>query len=579
MQVRAMAAALLTAVAFGGVARAGDYTAVEIGHTGEMLRDSALSQDKLYVGSEEALLGRIACLMQDTDRLLARLHALPPSKSASAVAAKPVTEELGHVLSLALADSPELKPMHSELAVLAARTRQAGAPMDPMLSVMLMDVNAPEIPPEFTWKDTVMWKLDFGVSQTYMSYGKRRLKRSIAQLDEDITEWKLAEMERQVISEVTGMYFMMLRTNARLKVMDTNIELMKLLISLGEDKYSLGKTPQALVLNAQVQLTQMERERLDMQRMLDEQRTELAGMLGYPEGFDPAALTLSVAYPLPADVAWQEADLAASALDARPDYQELLAQQRQQQLMLEMAHRDYFPDYTLSADYKVQFKQPDMISAGVMFPLQLNKKERQDPAVQEAYAMLAMTNDEMQAKETGVRRDLSSLHVELDSQRQQIELYRTGLVPQARLALDSNIAAYTANMMDLSDLLMAQQALLNAELALEEGYLDYAEALAKVQVATAGAFDPSPYLTPLLNDTEPAVSLPPGLTPRTQAPETPFVEGLGLPEGASPSTGGESPEPGPEAAPPDDSQGEGGKQSDGGGPDDFYKPFQPRKHE
>ena len=491
----------------------------------------------------------------------------------------PVTEELGQVLSLALADSPELKPMHSELAVLAARTRQAGTLMDPMLSVMLMDVDMPEIPPEFNWKDTAMWKLNFGVSQTFMSYGKRRLKRSIAQLDEDITEWKLAEMERQVISEVTGMYFMMLRTNARLRVMDTNIELMKLLIDLAEDKYSLNKTPQALVLNAQVQLTQMERERLDMQRMLDEQRAELAGMLGYPEGFDPAALTLSAAYPLPVEVAWDEADLTASALDARPDYQELLAQQRQQELMLEMAHRDYFPDYTLSAGYDLRFKQRDMISAGVMFPLQLNKKERQDPAVQEAYAMLAMTNDEMQAKETGVRRDLSSLHVELDSQRQQIELYRTGLVPQARLALDSNIAAYTANMMDLSDLLMAQQALLNAELALEEGYLDYAEALAKVQVATAGAFDPSPYLTPLLNDTEPAVSLPPGLTPRTQAPETPFVEGLSLPEEASPRTGGESPEPSPEAAPPDDSQGKGGQQSDGSGRNDFYKPFQPRNHE
>ena len=30
----------------------------------------------------------------------------------------------------------------------------------------------------------------------------------------------------------------------------------------------------------------MERERLDMQQMLAEQQAMLAGMLGYPEGFD-----------------------------------------------------------------------------------------------------------------------------------------------------------------------------------------------------------------------------------------------------------------------------------------------------
>ena len=38
--------------------------------------------------------------------------------------------------------------MRSELAVLAAKTRQAGARMDPMLSMMWMDIRAPQFPPD-----------------------------------------------------------------------------------------------------------------------------------------------------------------------------------------------------------------------------------------------------------------------------------------------------------------------------------------------------------------------------------------------------------------------------------------------
>ena len=58
-------------------------------------------------------------------------------------------------------------------------------------------------------------------------------------------ELDLAEMERKVVGEVTDKYFELADAKARLRVMDTNIELMQLLVDLGEQKYGLGQTPQA----------------------------------------------------------------------------------------------------------------------------------------------------------------------------------------------------------------------------------------------------------------------------------------------------------------------------------------------
>jgi outer membrane protein, heavy metal efflux system len=560
---------------------------VVVGETGLTLGHSVAQQDKSYITERQALGSRIACLLQDVDTLLAGLHALPPEWQGSEIQAKPVAAELQGLIDLALRYSPELKPMQSELAVLAAKTRQAGARMDPMLSFMWMDIPAPEWPPASTWDDAMMSRLSFSYSQTFDSYGKRDLKRGIAHLDEKVKELRLAEMERKVIGEVTDTYFMLLDTQARLRVMDANIKLMQLLLDLAQQKYSLGLTPQAAVLSSQVALTKMERERLDMQQMLASQQAMLSGMLGYPDGFDPAALKLELGYPLPQPIALDATALRAAALDRLPDYQSVKLQQTQQGLMLEMARREYRPDYTVTAGYDVRWKQRDMISAGVMVPLSLNKAERQDAQVQEAAAMQAMLGDELRQQDNALQSAIQAQLIELTRRRELIDLSRNGLVPQARLALDSNIAGFAANMMDLSDLVMSQQTLLDAELELEQNYIAYVAGLARLQVLTGGAFDPAPFLAPSLGaqDTAAAVSVPTLDQAEGPRAQLPFVDALSLPE--NPAAEPVAPDAGQTATPPDEStlHVEDTEQQTGGeqeappkpGGDGFYQPYQPKK--
>jgi hypothetical protein len=390
MQVR-IAAVLLGLCMPAATAVAGEYTSVEIGHTGEHLRNSAVHQDKLYEGdaAQEALLGRIGCLMADVDRLLYRLHALPPEISVDPPVMQPVDTELALLYKIGLRENPALAVPRAELAVLAAQTRQEGAPEDPMLSVELMDLAAP-MPLLF---DPQMIGMEVGVSQLLNTYGKRGLRRSIAQREEGLKELELAQMELDLLMEITNAYYDLMGTQAGIRALDANIELMGILLELAGRKYALGLTPQSMLLNAQVQLTLMEKERIEMRTMAEQQGAALDGLLGHPTGFDWHDLSFDAAYPVPPRIEWNTPQLLQTTFARRPDYQALEQQKDQQQLRVELAHREYHPDVTVMGGYETSRMSQDTLRVGIEFPLLLNKEERQDAAVQEQYAGIAVLED------------------------------------------------------------------------------------------------------------------------------------------------------------------------------------------
>jgi hypothetical protein len=171
---------------------------------------------------------------------------------------------------------------------------------------------------------------------------------------------------------------------------------------------------------------------------------------------------------------------------------------------------------------------------------------------------------------------LCDRQLELKMHSQLAEMYRSALVPQARLALQSGIAGFSADMLDLSDLIMAQQNLLRQETELERSYLNILHTLADLQIISGGAFDPSPYLIASVEQPPAAagrIAIPqpaaePAASPGVPRTEPSFVDQLGLPV---PETG-----PAPEPAGAQEESADAGKAEQPDEPeDDFYKPYVP----
>lgn len=483
---------------------AGEYTSIQIGHTGQHLRDSAPGQPKYYIGYDRALDKRLCRLMDDVDHLLLKLHAMPAQTSGTAPVVCPIDKELGRLFDIALRNNPELDVPRSELAVLAARTRQAGAAMDPMLSFELMDLPAlnPVRPGDIEGVG-----MSVGIEQEFESYGKRGLKRQIASKDEALKELELAQMETDLMLEVTEDYYTLFGLVAKKRAVEQNLELMRIIVEMGERKLAIGTEPQAAVLSAQVQASKMELMLTELNAQIDQAYIMLAGKLGFPKQFNlKEELKFDAAYPLPPKIEWDNAKLVPESLARWPEYQRQCLMQQQQDLMVEMARREYFPDYTLMGRYEAAFGMEDSYRFEIRVPLFLHKEERQDAAYQEQYAQKAVIEDEAQAIAAMYISRLENLEVELRMHGQLVDLLRSAAVPQARLALESNIAGFGANMMDFSDLIMAQQTLLDQEQELEQNYIHILHTLTDLHVLTLGAFDPAPYYVPTERPTVAATS-------------------------------------------------------------------------
>ncbi|MCB1218202.1 TolC family protein [bacterium] len=471
-------------------AYASEYTSVEIGRTGQYLRNQATSQPKLYLPDDEALNARIGTVIGNMDELLAALHALPPELGSTELERLVSHDELLLLVNMALENSPELRPYRTQLGIQAARTRQAGAMRDPMFMFNLMNFPAPQLPVD----DTPMTMVSLGFSQSFEGYGKRKLRRNISNLEEQLTQYSLAQRELDLVGQVSDAYFEMLETQARLRILNENIELMRILIELAGVKAGLGQTSQAKLIDSQLELSRMTERQVLMQSMLARQRNRLAGLLGNDPRFDSMELQLSASYPLVHDPEIDNAELFSASLELRPDFRRLELMEFQHDLMVELAARGYRPDYTISTSVGLKWGMRNMVSAGVSFPLMTHKEERQDAALQEARAERALVDDSRAMLVNNLETQITGLELALAEDCEIIRIYRDVLVPQARLGLESELRSYAAEGAELDELVKSQLGLLNLQQELELRNISYLANLARLQILTAGAFDPGPYL-------------------------------------------------------------------------------------
>lgn len=515
-----------------------EYTSVEIGSTRQYLRNQANSQDKLYLPDDEALNARIGTVIGNMDELLEALHALPPELGQEEIEAVVNHDELLQLVGIALDNNPELSPFRTKLAIQAARTRQAAAMRDPMLSFSLMNFPAPQFPID----DSPMTSVQIGLSQSFESYGKRKLRRSISNLEEELTQYSLAQRELDLVGQVSDAYFGMMETASRLRILEENISLMQVLIELAGVKAGLGQTSQARLIDSQLQLSRLTERRLLLQSMLDKQRNNLAGLLGNDPRLDELELALTAEYPSAVMPRFDNAELYGLSLERRPDYLKLDLMEYQQDLVVELASRGYRPDYTISTSVGLKWGKRNMVSAGISFPLNTNKEERQDAAVQEARAQRALVDDNKAVLTNSLATQITGIELELAEDSEIISLYRDVLVPQARLSLESELRSYAAEGVELDELIRSQLELLNLQQELELRNISYLSNLSRLQVLTAGAFEPAPYLSTeagfneLMQDvSELATEAASQAREETRAIEVdPFIEELDLPSDIPP---------------------------------------------
>ncbi|HBX66073.1 MAG TPA: hypothetical protein DEG32_07915 [Balneolaceae bacterium] len=161
---------------------------------------------------------------------------------------------------------------------------------------------------------------------------------------------------------------------------------------------------------------------------------------------------------------------------------------------VDLALKDRYPDFSVGVAYTQRnelqngMQGYDFVSAmfNVKIPLFLNKK--QNKKVQETQIRQSSIEYRYQNVANSIEQKLQQSLTDLEKNQRLLELYRTGIIPQAEESLESSIAGYQNDKVDFLSLLDSELTLFQFRLDYHRFLADYHKAIADIEALTGTEF-------------------------------------------------------------------------------------------
>lgn len=387
--------------------------------------------------------------------------------------------QLALLLKEAAERNPEVIAARREAEAAASRVEPAAALDDPMLEAGLINVPSQS----FSLRREDMTMKMIGISQRLPYPGKRALRKEAAQKEADAAADTAREVLNRVRRDLRAAYYDLWLADESLRVTGRNLGVLGQFLSIAESRYGVGRSTQADVLKAQTQRSRMEEERLRLGRERPVLEAEINRALGRAEGaLEPAAPGLPEA-----DLRFEA--LRAQARAARPQLQAQRRMVDRSLAQVELARKDYYPDFDVRVQYGQRdnyqdMRREDLLSFVIAINLPIWGEKKRDPRVAEAESARSQAQAMYDARLNDVDAMLRQQVAAATQARRTADLYERSLVPQARLTTEAALAAYRVGRVDFFTLLDSQMTLFNAEVGRAASVAAYNKALAEIDFLT-----------------------------------------------------------------------------------------------
>ena len=362
------------------------------------------------------------------------------------------------------------------------RVPVAGALDDPMLEAGVLNLPAQNW--SFSREDMTMKML--GLSQKLPYPGKRDLKRQVAQGEVEGLAQGYRETVSRVARELKTTYFDLALVEHSRQVVMQNRTLLRQLLKLAEDRYSVGQTGQLEVLQAQAAFSRMAEELIKLDRERPTLQAEIHRLLGRAPH---AAMVTAESLELHPVTLIPEV-LTKEATERRPQLLALRALATRNERALELARKDRYPDFDIRFSYGQRDRMPDgtpradMVSFTVAINLPIWREAKVEPRIAEAQAMYEQASSMYEAQRNETIAKLRQQIAIAEQSLRSASLYASEIAPQARLSVEAAEAAYRVNRIAYSVLLDNRMAVLNAQIARLTAIANYNKALAEIDFLT-----------------------------------------------------------------------------------------------
>jgi len=394
---------------------------------------------------------------------------------------------------LAVQDNPDLAQIRARAQAMAAIPSQEGALPDPEISfnAMSLPVNT------FNLKQEDMTQLGAGISQAIPFPGKLALREQAAAFEAEAASQNVTEVRWQLLSEVKTTWWLIFYLDRTLQITDSNYDLLQQFVEIARTKYEVGEGLQQDVLLAQLELSKL----LNQQIMLKASRrnavASLNALLDKPANSE-VHLPETVALQLPAlrqeNQLYQQAEISRAILES--NRQGINAAKSR----LDLAKKGYLPDFTVDAAYGARANTPsgtqrsDLLSLNLSINVPIFAAQKQAKAVDQRTSELLQEKYTLQDEWNKVRSQITQGYNEYQRAKDQVVLFETGIVPQARQTVASMLAGYQVNKVDFLNLVRSQITLFEYETQYWKAFTEANQSLAQISAAVGSESisDPHP---------------------------------------------------------------------------------------
>ena len=382
------------------------------------------------------------------------------------------------LIAEALRNNPEVVAAQKGYEAARQRPSQQSSLPDPTVSLGYVSVGNPL--PGAGLGSQVLSNIGVLASQEFPFPGKLKLQGEMAAKDAEGAFQQYQAIQLDVVSRLKQAYHDLHHAYAESDLLIRNRDLLDRLLKVTEARYSVGKAAQQDLFKAQTQISILETRLVKLEQERRSREEEINTLAGRAPG--------SPVEP-PEDAEAPEFKVTLEELFAAARQNSPLLRRDQKtiersELAVNLARKEYYPDFTLNAGYFNMGSMPPMfeVRADVKIPIYYWRKQR--AGVNEQISSLSQARRGYEVTSQALRLKITDDYLAAQASARLMKLYSQTVVPQGGLALESSLAAYEAGTVDFLSVLTNMTTVLDYEMNYHEEELNYLQALTRLEELT-----------------------------------------------------------------------------------------------
>jgi cobalt-zinc-cadmium efflux system outer membrane protein len=314
-------------------------------------------------------------------------------------------------------------------------------------------------------------------SQQLLYPGKLKLRGEIASKEADAASSDYEAIRRRITTDVKAAYYEYWFFDKAIQTTLKDKDLLTKLSQIAEARYRVGKGLQQDVLRSQVEISLLLQRLTVLQQQRNTSQARLNTLLARsPEAPLPPADNIERS---PLNYSLDDLYRLARQNDPSLHREEQMIERNQ--LAVNLAQKDYYPDLSVGYMYQQRPMMPDMHGMTFTVNIPVFYKSKQREAVRQATEERLAAEGSRANRQNELNFELKQQYLTAKASDELLRLFSQGVIPQSSLALESSMSSYQVGTVDFLSVIGNFSTVLNYEIDYYRELANYQSSLARME--------------------------------------------------------------------------------------------------